>query len=482
MSLMTSLKRGLMMEAFRVADLMVMLVAFGLALWVSAEIGSPHDPGGFLAMRIKVSNILLLAGLVAIWHAVFRALGLYRSRRMGLAVSEWWDVTKAVALGTLVLAGLALLAHWEAVDRTFLIVFFSTSLLATIALRTLMRLVLGEVRQRGRNLRNLVIVGTGPRGARLGAEIWKRPELGYLLLGYVDDQPAPPSPLHGHPEKLLGSLADLSRVLSESEVDELMVCLPMRSHYEQIAVIVETATERGIVVRMPADFFELHLAHADVDHLDQIPIVTLSTNTPPFKGLFLKRVMDVLGASAGLVLLSPLLLLIAAAVKLDSPGPVFFGQERVGLGRRRFRMWKFRTMVPDAEGKLGTLESQNEVQGAAFKLSHDPRVTRVGHVLRRLSLDELPQLFNVLAGEMSVVGPRPLPIRDVDRIESRWQERRFSMKPGLTCLWQVNGRHEISFDHWMELDLQYIDNWSTVLDVEILVKTLPAVLRGTGAS
>jgi lipopolysaccharide/colanic/teichoic acid biosynthesis glycosyltransferase len=187
-------------------------------------------------------------------------------------------------------------------------------------------------------------------------------------------------------------------------------------------------------------------------------------------------------ASIGLVLLAPVVLLIAAAVALDSPGSVFFGQERVGLDRRRFRMWKFRTMVQDAEVQVAALEARNEVVGAAFKIKDDPRVTRVGRVLRKLSLDELPQLLNVLRGDMSLVGPRPLPIRDVERLVEPWQQRRFSMKPGLTCLWQVNGRHEISFDHWMELDLQYIDHWSPALDLEIVMKTVPAVLRGTGAS
>ena len=152
------------------------------------------------------------------------------------------------------------------------------------------------------------------------------------------------------------------------------------------------------------------------------------------------------------------------------------------MGRRRFRVWKFRTMTPDAETRLAAFEGRNEVKGAAFKIRADPRVTRVGRILRKLSLDELPQLLNVLAGDMSLVGPRPLPLRDVERLTKPWQQRRFSMKPGLTCLWQANGRHEIAFDHWMELDLQYIDRWSPGLDVEIILKTIPAVLRGTGAS
>ena len=479
---MQPLRRRLLLDAFRVADLCVMTAAFGLALIVSAGAASPNNPAAFLAVRIKLSNTLLFMGFVLLWHVIFRAHGLYRSRRIGLLVSEWWDLAKAVALGTLILAGLAVVLRLVAVDRRFLAVFFVAGLVGTVLTRSALRLVLGEVRRKGRNLRNLVIVGCGPRGARLGAEIWKRPELGYLLLGYIDDIPPPRSSLHGQPEKLLGGLKDAASLLGTMEVDEVMICLPLRSQYETIARLITVATEMGLIVRMPADFFELKLARAEVEHLDKIPIVTLAEPTPSSLGLFVKRTLDVVCTSVALVLSAPLFLIIAIAIKLESPGPVFFGQERVGLGRRKFRMWKFRSMVRDAESQLAKLEQLNEVKGAAFKIRQDPRVTRVGRLLRKLSLDELPQLVNVLIGEMSLVGPRPLPLRDVERIPNGWQLRRFSMKPGITCLWQVNGRHKIDFDHWMELDLQYIDNWSSGLDLEIMMKTIPAVLRGTGAS
>lgn len=479
---MHNLRRQLLLDAFRVADALVMGFAFATALLFTADQASPNNPAEFLAVRVKVSNALLFLGFVLAWHLTFRMRGLYRSRRIGLVASEWWDIAKAVSLGTLLLSGLALLLHLEAVDRGFLAAFFVVSLMGTILTRTALRMVLGEVRRRGRNLRNLVIVGCGPRGARLGAEIWKRPELGYLLIGYIDDLQPPRSPLHGGPEKLLGGLADAESILCNSEVDEVMICLPLRSQYETIARIISIASVRGLAVRMPADFFELKLVDAHVEQLDEIPIISLATSGPPAWDLIAKRAVDVVLACIGLLLLTPVFVLVAAVVALDSPGPVLFGQQRVGLSRRKFRMWKFRTMVMDAEAQVGALEERNEVDGAAFKMRDDPRVTRVGRLLRNLSLDELPQLLNILVGDMSVVGPRPLPVRDVERLVEPWQQRRFSMKPGLTCLWQVNGRHEISFDHWMELDLQYIDRWSPSLDLEILMKTVPAVLRGIGAS
>lgn len=479
---MQDLRRRFLLDAFRAADLCVMGAAFGLALLASADEESPTNPAEFFAVRIKLSNALLFMAFAVLWHVIFRARGLYRSRRIGLLVSEWWDIAKAVALGTLFLAGLGLVLRLAAVDRHFLAVFFVAGLVGTVLMRSALRVVLGEVRRKGRNLRNLVIVGCGPRGARLGAEIWKRPELGYLLLGYIDDMPPPRSPLHGQPEKLLGGLKDAASLLGNIEVDEVMICLPLRSQYETIARIIGVATEMGLIVRMPADFFGLKLAHAEIEHLDKIPIVTLAEPAPSSPGLVAKRALDVVSAGVALVLLIPLFFIIAVAIKLESRGPVFFSQDRVGLGRRKFRMWKFRSMVRDAEARLPALEKLNEVHGAAFKIRKDPRVTRVGRILRKLSLDELPQLFSVLIGKMSLVGPRPLPVRDVERIPNGWQLRRFAMKPGITCLWQVNGRHEIDFDHWMELDLQYIDNWSIALDLEIMAKTFPAVLRGTGAT
>jgi lipopolysaccharide/colanic/teichoic acid biosynthesis glycosyltransferase len=190
--------------------------------------------------------------------------------------------------------------------------------------------------------------------------------------------------------------------------------------------------------------------------------------------------LDVAVAALGLFALAPLFGLIALAIKLDSRGPVFYAQERVGLNRRRFPTYKFRTMVVDADAKQAELEHMNEADGPVFKIRHDPRITRLGRVLRRTSLDELPQLLNVLLGDMSLVGPRPLPVRDVKRMDVRWHQRRFSVKPGITCLWQIRSRRP-QFDEWIASDIEYIDNWSLKLDLKILAQTLPAVISGQGA-
>jgi exopolysaccharide biosynthesis polyprenyl glycosylphosphotransferase len=198
--------------------------------------------------------------------------------------------------------------------------------------------------------------------------------------------------------------------------------------------------------------------------------------------LLVKRVLDTIISLSCIIFFAPILLITAALIKLTSPGPIFFVQKRVGLNKRLISVYKFRTMVPNAEQKQSELEHLNEVGGPVFKIKNDPRVTRLGKFLRKTSVDELPQLFNVLKGDMSLVGPRPLPVRDYRGFNRDWHRRRFSIRPGITCLWQINGRSSVSFERWMELDLEYMDRWSVWLDLQILIRTIPAVLKGSGAA
>jgi exopolysaccharide biosynthesis polyprenyl glycosylphosphotransferase len=231
-----------------------------------------------------------------------------------------------------------------------------------------------------------------------------------------------------------------------------------------------------------SDLFPQKLARAQSVDFDGVPIVTLGS-VPPFSWRTeAKRLIDLTVGTILLMASAPLLVLAAIAIKLDSRGPIFFVQERVGFSKRRFRMIKFRTMTLDAEERMKEIEHLNEKSGPIFKIRNDPRITRVGRWLRKTSIDELPQLVNVLLGHMSVVGPRPLSLRDATRMEEAWQKRRFSVKPGLTCLWQVSGRSNLSFEQWMQLDLEYIDHWSLGLDASILLRTIPAIVLARGAS
>jgi exopolysaccharide biosynthesis polyprenyl glycosylphosphotransferase len=234
-------------------------------------------------------------------------------------------------------------------------------------------------------------------------------------------------------------------------------------------------------MHLNSDIFGLKSTRWRIDVFGNEQYIASFTDVNGFWPSTLKRALDVSVAGVVLLLLLPLMVVAASCVRLSSPGPIFFLQERIGLNKRRFRIFKFRTMTANAEGQMAALDQHNEATGPVFKMKDDPRITRIGKVLRKTSIDELPQLLNVLIGDMSLVGPRPLPVRDYEGFNCDWQRRRFSVKPGITCLWQINGRSSISFDQWMLLDLKYLDEWSLWLDVKILAKTVPAVLRGAGA-
>jgi len=276
-------------------------------------------------------------------------------------------------------------------------------------------------------------------------------------------------------------MEQLNSVIANHAIDEVLVALPMDKYGSLVETIVHECEEQGIIVRVRTGMSRLQIARSSVDELEGVPVMTFQSGPVDSWQLIMKRVIDILGSVALLVALAPLFALVMLLIRLESHGSIFFAQERIGLNKRRFRMLKFRTMVDGADRLQHMLEDLNEADGPVFKIKKDPRITRVGKILRRFSIDEFPQLINVLLGDMSLVGPRPLPVRDVERIDIRWQKRRFSIKPGLTCLWQVSGRSDIGFNEWVRLDLDYIDRWSLGLDLLILLKTIPAVFKGPGA-
>ena len=273
----------------------------------------------------------------------------------------------------------------------------------------------------------------------------------------------------------------ISTVLATQPIDEVFIALPIDKYGPLVETIVRQCEEQGIIVRVRTEMSTLHVARSYIDELQGVPVLTIQSGPLDSWQLIAKRLIDIV-VSAGLLLaLAPLFIAVSILIKRESPGSVFFTQERIGFNKRRFKMLKFRTMVNGSDKQQHLLEHLNEISGPVFKIKHDPRITEVGKFLRRFSIDELPQLINVFKGDMSLVGPRPLPVRDVERIEFRWHKRRFSIKPGITCIWQVNGRSNIGFDDWVRMDLEYIDEWSLALDLKILLKTIPAVFKGPGA-
>jgi exopolysaccharide biosynthesis polyprenyl glycosylphosphotransferase len=328
--------------------------------------------------------------------------------------------------------------------------------------------------------RHVLIVGSGPRALGLYHELaTHRGEDGIRIAGFVDTNSDPLADEVS--QRLLGDLDQLESILMRQVIDDVLITLPIKSRYEQIQQTIALCERLGVRAAYLADVFQSSLARPTFEETGRIPVVRMHMVANDTR-LVTKRAIDVLVSAGGLALLSPVLLLIAIAVRLDGRGPVIFAQERFGYNKRRFRMYKFRTMIADAERLQETLEDRNEAAGPVFKIRDDPRVTRVGKFLRKTSLDELPQLWNVLRGDMSLVGPRPLPLRDVHRFSESWLMRRFSVRPGVTGLWQVSGRSDLTFSRWVALDLQYIDRWSLGLDLKILAMTVPAVLKGRGAA
>ena len=467
----------------KVSDLALVLCALGVTIVLRY---SPEHNAAFafdyLSERVKVSNALLGVALLITWHLAFAVQGLYLSHRFATPVKELKEIARALLFCSLVLLVGANIGGWPTINFVTVAVFAFIGFAMIAGMRMLLRVNLRRLRRRGHNLKALLIVGGGLRSRRFAEHIHSRQDLGYKLIGYVDSDPAYAQDLvAGAPR--LGKLEDLPTILANEVVDEATIALPIKSHYCQIESVVAIFEEQGITTHLLSDLFPQKLARSHTADLDGVPIVSLHS-VPPFSWRTeAKRLFDVVVGTFLLMLCAPLFVLVAMAIKLESHGPVFFIQDRFGLNKRRFRLIKFRTMRADAEERMKEIEHLNEKKGTPiFKIRNDPRITRVGRWLRKTSIDELPQLFNVLLGEMSIVGPRPLSVRDALRMELAWQKRRFSVKPGLTCLWQVSGRSNLSFEQWMELDLEYIDHWSLKLDASILLRTIPAIVSARGAS
>lgn len=326
--------------------------------------------------------------------------------------------------------------------------------------------------------REVLIVGSGPAAQAVFEELMDSPI--YHVAGLLDDEFVGVNPDSAMAERYLGSLERLDGLLREHPISIVFCALPVKSMYTPIQRVIEVCERIGVEVRHPSHLFQTSIAQLDRTRGSGRSYSILRMVRDDSRR-YVKRALDIAGAGALLVLTLPIVLAAAVAIKMTSRGPVFFAQDRYGLYRRRFRIFKMRTMVEDAEVLQGALESSNELSGPVFKIRRDPRITRVGAFLRKTSIDELPQLWNVISGEMSLVGPRPLAVRDVLRIEDSAQLRRFSVKPGITCIWQMSGRNNTDFAGWIRQDLEYIDKWTLMLDLRILIGTVPAVLKGHGA-
>jgi exopolysaccharide biosynthesis polyprenyl glycosylphosphotransferase len=448
------------------------VVAMSLFVLVSVVRFGPDWQGVWQSSVGSAS--LLLAAYAVTWVGLLGFNGSYRPRTHWSAQGEALAIVRATAiLGLISLSALFLLDLVD-VSRLVILVLLPLQAVTTIVLRAALRLVLVAARRRGRNLRHVVVVGTGPTALSFARQLEDHWSLGLVVDGLVG-----PVPDDGARWPILGSIEELPSILHHRVVDEVAISLP-RDEGHRLESISRLAADEGKTVRIPLEVPAVALASGHVEDLDGTPVLSIVSGPDRELALAMKRLLDVVGSTVGLILLSPILLAVAVAIAVNDGRPVLFRQPRAGLNGRPFQIAKFRTMSRDADALRAELRAKNEIEGnASFKMTNDPRVTRIGRFLRRTSLDELPQLWNVLKGEMSLVGPRPHPFDDVAGYDD-WHRRRLSMKPGITGLWQIGARTERSFDRWVAKDLEYIDRWSLWLDVRVIVQTVPALLRAEG--
>lgn len=468
---------------YLVADALLALASFFLAHWVRSHLIIPRPlyPISFYFWIVPVA--------VALWVAVGLALGQYREIREEELVGAFRDPLKVALVATTSLFAFTYALKLEEISRLLLGFYAAFDLGAMILFRLVARQMSGPLRRAVAGVRHFLVVGATPEALEIARHIEANEKRGMQLFGFAKlsrAAPSAPEPsseasfpgLHrAYPIYELGQMAQLLR---QHVIDEVIFSVS-KNELEKLEETFLLCEEEGVKTRLLLSFFPHVISRVHLERLEEKPLLTFSTTPENEDLLFLKRAGDFVMALALLVVLSPLFLVLVALVELTSKGPVFYRQTRCGLGGRKFTLYKLRSMRADADELRPELEARNEMDGPVFKIKNDPRLTAIGRFLRKFSLDELPQLVNILKGDMSFVGPRPPLPGEVEKYE-RWQRRRLRMLPGLTCLWALEGRSRLSFERWMQLDLEYIDNWSPALDFKILLKTIPVVLLGRGAS
>ena len=472
---------------------LVLLLGDAVAAWivflVVSRLRFDADPNAHWSVGLEIGTAAIL--FAVLWVSVLWAMGLYRIGVRWNLVSDARDLAKATVVALAVTLSMLFLTHQDAVSRVFLAALFVAQPAVTLAGRGLLRFWFDAVRRRGANPNYMLVVGTGRLAQEFADRVEAHRGLGLRVIGHVavpadriGSTDVRVQPDGGEAEErtvsrpVLGTVDELADIFRSTTVDEVAICLPPGAG-SLLDPIVSIAAEAGKTVRVPSDPNEELLGHALVEDFDGLVVRSVIHDSHRDLELALKRVIDIVGAVFGLIVLSPVLLAIAVAIRVRDGSPVLFRQVRIGRHGRPFTIYKFRTMELDAEERFSQVSASSDTKGAAFKMRDDPRVTPLGRFLRSSSLDELPQLINVLKGEMSLVGPRPAPPREVDQYDM-WHRRRLSMRPGMTGLWQVNARLDEHFDDRAQLDLKYIDQWTFWRDLTILARTVPALLLARG--
>jgi exopolysaccharide biosynthesis polyprenyl glycosylphosphotransferase len=430
-----------------------------------------------LSSQLSFFGLLLLV-LIPLWLLIFALYGLYEKKLSVSSFDEIPTIFAATTMGILITITSLYFARYIDYARVSMLLAWALSIVMVLTGRVAARFVEKSLKARGHSMKNTVIMGAGQVGKIIAKKIIRHPELGLRLVGFLDRNPLDEQ--NGLSDyEVLGSEKDLFRIIKQYDVRHVIVAFSTTS-YDRILRVIRRCDEMDVDFTIVPRFFEILTTNVSLDDIEGIPVIGLKKTRSGSPAWYLKSVLDFMMASLALLILSPLFLIAAIAIKLDSPGPVFFLQDRLGKDEKPFKMYKFRSMVPNADGLKERHRHLNEAEGALFKIKEDPRLTRVGRVIRKYSIDELPQLFNVIRGEMSLVGPRPLPVNEALMCKG-WRKKRASVLPGITGVWQVLGRSDLPFDEMVKLDYLYIQNRSSWLDFKILSQTVSVVLFGRGA-
>lgn len=412
--------------------------------------------------------------IVPLWLVSLLYFKMYKSMREKNLLEMFWSIIEASLLAVLMLSAIDFFFNLGILSRTLIIILF-TCVVAMLAIERLCILAfLHYIRQSGYNYRSLLVVGSGDRAKNFSRMIESHPQWGIKIIGFIDEEDK--IGVNVGKSKVMGSFKDLSKILDENIVSEVVFMLP-RKWLSQLEDYINICEKVGVKATIAVDFFNTTIAKPTITELNGIPLLTLDTTPVDELQLFLKRIIDIGIALMVLTLSLPVFVVYSIALKLSSPGPILFKQKRCGLYGRIFTLYKFRTMIVDADKMLDKIKDINESDGPIFHSRNDPRVIPLGRILRKTSLDELPQLINVLKGDMSLIGPRP-PLPEEVKEYERWQRRRLSLRPGIVCTWQVTRRFQPDFQKWMQMDMDYIDNWSLKLDARIFLKIFPAIIKG----
>jgi exopolysaccharide biosynthesis polyprenyl glycosylphosphotransferase len=458
---------------FALSDILLVTLAFEAAYQTRAILQLPHLFFLLVERKAFVLGFSLLA-----WVVIGLALQIYEKLDAGHPLVILRDAARQCLYGAFALILFEYVLRLD-LSRFFLVLFSAYAFVLLLLFRLVAGRVVGLIRREFAAPHYVMVVGAGDRARRMGEALERSSEYGVRLRGFLSETSAAPAEIALHDTYPVQPITDLPAILRQHVVDEIIFAVGSESlaNLEEFFLLCD---EEGVRTRVAVDFFPHVNSTVSLDRFGATPLLTFSAAPYDEIRLLLKRAIDLLIAGAGIIVLAPFMLAVALLVRLTSPGPAIFRQVRCGLNGRRFVFYKFRSMCENAEDLKSSVAHLNQ-RGIAFKIPDDPRLTPVGRYLRKFSIDEWPQLWNVLRGDMSLVGPRPAVPSEVDGYQ-RWQRRRLRMRPGLTCLWAVSGRDNVDFETWMKMDMQYIDNWSLALDWKILLRTIPRVLSGRGAS